>query len=76
MSPHIGLGILGAFVLQYIFRIIYRLCFSPLAGFPGPKLAAVTSLYEFYFDYVKQAKYCFEIEQMHQVYGEYQRHLQ
>jgi hypothetical protein len=71
MSPHIGLGILSAFILQYVCRIIYRLWFSPLAGFPGPKLAAMTSLYEFYFDFFKKAKYCFEIERMHQVYGMY-----
>lgn len=55
---------------QYVIRIVYRVFFSPLAKFPGPKLAAMTSLYEFYFDYVKKAKYCFEIERMHQVYGE------
>jgi hypothetical protein len=69
MLPNIYLGAIGVLVLQYVCRIIYRLCFSPLAGFPGPKLAAMTSLYEFYFDYFKQAKYCFEIERMHQVYG-------
>ncbi|KAL9620400.1 MAG: hypothetical protein Q9160_005100 [Pyrenula sp. 1 TL-2023] len=69
MSTHISLGLFVVFVFQYIFRIIYRLWFSPLAGFPGPKLAAVTSLFEFYFDFLKQGKYCFKIEQMHEAYG-------
>lgn len=69
MSPHIGLGIIGVLALQYICRVIHRLYLSPLANFPGPKFAAATSLYEFYFDYVKQAKYCFEMERMHKVYG-------
>ncbi|KAI1335896.1 putative cytochrome P450 [Xylariaceae sp. FL0016] len=69
MSPHLGLALFGVFLVQYIFRIIYRLWFSPLAGFPGPRLAAMTSLYEFYFDYFKQAKYCFKIEEMHRTYG-------
>ncbi|KAI0116202.1 putative cytochrome P450 [Hypoxylon sp. NC0597] len=69
MSLHVFLGLFGAFVVQYTLKVIYRLWFSPLAGFPGPKLAAITSLYEFYFDYFKQAKYCFEIERMHRVYG-------
>ncbi|KAH8882984.1 putative cytochrome P450 [Thozetella sp. PMI_491] len=69
MSPHIGISLLCAFVLQCVFKVAYRLWLSPLAGFPGPKLAAMTSLYEFYFDYFKQAKYCFEIEKMHKIYG-------
>ncbi|KAI1292590.1 putative cytochrome P450 [Xylaria venustula] len=69
MFPNIGLGLVGVLIFQYVMKIIYRLWFSPLAGFPGPKLAAVTSLYEFYFDFFKQAKYCFEIERMHRIYG-------
>ena len=49
----------------------YRLVFSPLAGFPGPKLAAMTDLYEFYFDFFRNGTYIFEIEKMHQKYGLY-----
>ena len=36
---------------------------------PGPRIAGMTSLYEFYFDYFRQATYCFEIERMHKTYG-------
>lgn len=57
-------------VTYMIVLILCRLMFSPLAGFPGPKLAAVTSWYEFYYDFWKQGKYIFEIEEMHQKYGE------
>lgn len=48
---------------------IHRLFFSPLAGVPGPKIAALTAWYEFYWDCVQQGRYLFKIEQMHQEYG-------
>ncbi|OSS47233.1 hypothetical protein B5807_10115 [Epicoccum nigrum] len=53
----------------FLWLIFWRLFYSPLAGFPGPKLAAATGWYEFYFDFWKRGKYIFEIERMHEVYG-------
>lgn len=48
---------------------IHRLVFSPIAKFPGPKIAAATGWYEFYYDAIKKGKYLFEIEKMHEQYG-------
>lgn len=59
-----GLGALYVFSL-----VFYRLFLSPLAKFPGPKLAAVTGWYELYYDVIKKGKYLFEIEKMHDEYG-------
>ena len=49
---------------------VCRLVLSPVAGFPGPKIAAVTGWYEFYYDLLLKGKYLYEIEKMHQEYGE------
>lgn len=56
-------------ILRFIYLVVYRLYFSPLAGFPGSKLAAATGWYEFYYDFVYNGHYVFEIERMHEKYG-------
>ncbi|KAL5402290.1 hypothetical protein PMIN03_010802 [Paraphaeosphaeria minitans] len=49
--------------------VAHRLFFSPLAKFPGPKIAAVTTWYEFYHDYFRRGNYVFKIKEMHDRYG-------
>ena len=51
--------------------IINRLFLSPLAHIPGPKLAALTSWYEFYYDVVKPGKFVWKIKDLHAEYGGY-----
>ena len=48
---------------------VYRLCLTPLATIPGPKFAAATRWYEFYYDCVLPGKFFLEIERMHKAYG-------
>ncbi|KAL4941896.1 cytochrome P450 [Aspergillus oleicola] len=50
---------------------IYRLYFHPLAGLPGPKVAAATGWYEFYYDVVKSGTCVYKIEDMHKKYEFY-----
>ena len=59
----------SSFTGSYLILVLYRLCFSPLARFPGSKLAAATGWYEFYHDFFRHGNYLFEIEKMHQRYG-------
>ena len=62
--------ILALTILFYAFLLsLHRLTISKLAGFPGPKIAAVTYWYEFYYDWWCSGKYIFEIEKMHKKYG-------
>jgi hypothetical protein len=48
---------------------IYRLYFHPLSRFPGPKLAAITSWYEFYYDVILDGNFYFHKKKLHQKYG-------
>ena len=57
-------------ILAYgLLLVLYRLKISKLSGFPGPKIAAATYWYEFYYDWWCSGKYIFEIEKMHKKYG-------
>ncbi|KAJ8068063.1 hypothetical protein OCU04_003637 [Sclerotinia nivalis] len=55
--------------LWIIYGAIYRLYFSPIAKFPGPKLAALTLWYEFYFNVIRDGQWIWEIKRMHEEYG-------
>jgi hypothetical protein len=56
-------------LLSMIARSLYQAYFSPLAKFPGPKLAAFTFWYEFYHDVVLGGQYVFKIKELHEQYG-------
>lgn len=43
----------SVFLLFYTVYGIYRLYFSPLAKIPGPKWAALTFWYQFYYDIIR-----------------------
>ncbi|OCL08461.1 putative cytochrome P450 [Glonium stellatum] len=58
------------FAVVYVFYGAYwRLYLSPIAKFPGRKLAALTFWYEFYYDYIRGGLYVYEIEKMHKEFG-------
>ncbi|KAL6721586.1 hypothetical protein ACLMJK_000690 [Lecanora helva] len=56
-------------VLYLLTGALHRLYFHPLARFPGPKLAALTSWYEFYYDCFQRGKFTWEIKSLHKRYG-------
>ena len=61
----------GCVVLYFVSLATYRLFFSPIAKFPGPKLAAVSYWYEGYWDVIKPGQYVWRIKEMHEKYGQY-----
>lgn len=66
LRPWVSIAALGAYIS---IRTIYRLYFHPLSHIPGPKLAACSHLYEFYYNVILSGKYLYEMEKMHQQYG-------
>lgn len=60
---------IGLAVVFLALRAIYRLYFHPLAKIPGPKLAAISSLPEFYYDVIRDGRYLWQVEKMHKKYG-------
>ncbi|TAQ87257.1 hypothetical protein B7494_g4404 [Chlorociboria aeruginascens] len=48
---------------------VYRLFLSPISHFPGPKLAALTMWYEFYYDIILKGQYVWKIRDLHKEYG-------
>lgn len=49
---------------------LYRVFLHPLARYPGPKLAAASNWYEFYYDVIQQGAFTEHIRELHKQYGE------
>ena len=59
----------GFLTVYLIGLVIHRLWLSPIAAFPGPRLAALTSAYEFYYETVCCGQFTFHIGRLHEKYG-------
>ena len=62
-------GLLLAAVVYVVGVALWRLQLSPLAKFPGPRIAALSLWYEFYYDVVGRGTYIWRIKKMHDQYG-------
>ncbi|KAF5875950.1 putative cytochrome p450 protein [Botrytis fragariae] len=69
LSKESAIVAIGLWVTYLVCGIIYRLYFSPLASIPGPKLAAMTTWYEAYYDIWLGGQYVWKIEKLHKKYG-------
>jgi hypothetical protein len=59
-----------AILFYFISLAVYRLYVSPLAKFPGPKLAALTSWVEIYYEITGEGgMFCSEYAKWHEKYG-------
>jgi hypothetical protein len=67
-------AILGTVAVVFLLRCLYNLYLHPLSKFPGPKIAAIGSFYEFYYDVIKDGTFIWKTEEMHRKYGRQPRH--
>ena len=66
-----ALAIVSMFLcLRACVIVIWRLYFHPLAKFPGPKLAAASRLYEFWYQGIREFEFQTQVKAMHKSYGE------
>jgi hypothetical protein len=64
--------VVDLFVVWLVYLValaLYRLYISPLAKFPGPKLAALSKWYEFYYEVLLKGHFTFQIQGLHKKYG-------
>ncbi|KAK7946092.1 Trichodiene oxygenase [Apiospora aurea] len=61
--------VIAPIAVYFLTLAFYRLFLHPLAGFPGPKLAAITRYVEAYYDVVCGGQYTFKLAEMHKKYG-------
>ncbi|KAI0000250.1 cytochrome P450 [Xylariaceae sp. FL0662B] len=70
LAPINVLRLVGLWLAYRVALFLYNISpFHPLYRVPGPKLAAMSYLYEFWYDFVLVGKYTHEIRKMHEKYG-------
>ncbi len=68
----IAWSIFASWIIYITSIAIHRLYFSQYAKFPGPRLAALTYGYVFYYDVIAgSGEYMYKIEKLHKEYGSY-----
>ena len=64
------LGFLGILIVHRIFVVLYRVFFHPLSRFPGPALAASTTLYRAYYQVYRDGDHLAQATRLHETYGD------
>ena len=66
---HVFLLSMAYIIMFPVLLALYRISFHPLARYPGPKLAASSYWYEYYYDVTKRGRYIWKIMDLHKQYG-------
>lgn len=63
------IAILLLYVVYLFVHGVYNVYFHPLSAFPGPKLAACTTLYKAWIDCVARSSFVHTLERLHREYA-------
>ena len=69
LLPRFAIFVALFVIIRTLFGAVNRLYFSPIAGFPGPRVAALTFWNEFYYDVWLGGRYSWKILDYHKKYG-------
>ena len=67
--PQGPIVIAAALVIIELCKILYRLIWHPLSRYPGPRAAAVTSLYAACYDLFVDGSFVKTLPKLHRLYG-------
>jgi hypothetical protein len=68
-----AVAIVTCAIAALIHTVVSSLILHPLAKFPGPKYAAVSHYYQFYYDVLQRGRFPWKLKSLHQSYGERER---
>ncbi|KAF2265020.1 cytochrome P450 [Lojkania enalia] len=62
--------LVASYLVFWVLRALYRVTLHPLAGYPGPVIAAISKpWYHWYWNFYNRGLLIFEIERLHARYG-------
>lgn len=69
-APISVLSLIGLYLAYKLALGLYNISpLHPLYHFPGPRLAAMSFIYELYYDLILGGRYSHEIKRIHEIYG-------
>lgn len=66
----ITLAFSASFFVYWLSKVVYRIYFHPLSKFPGPRLAAATTLYRAWYQIVRDGGQLRQWNKLHEQYGQ------
>jgi hypothetical protein len=64
----------AAAIVYGVYIVIHNAYLHPLARFPGPRLAGITTYWKAYIECILKKSFCDELRELHAIYGTMSSH--